>query len=72
MATISSKVPTQGIYINVPKVDWPLLRELIRKFGWQAETSEQLLERFVSSRPSSADLSDDDIIKEVQAIRYSK
>ena len=49
---------TQGIYLNVPLTDWVLLKELIRKFGWQAETREQLLERFVKSR------SDKDLLSE--------
>lgn len=41
----------QGVYVNVPAADWSLFRELIRKFGWQTETREQLLDRFVSTRP---------------------
>ncbi len=72
MATLASNTATQGVYINVPKNDWPLFRELIRKFGWKAETREQLLDRFVSSRPSDADISEEDIMDEVKAIRYSK
>ena len=27
---------TQGVYLNVPLSDWVLLKELIRKFGWQS------------------------------------
>lgn len=72
MATLASNTATQGVYINVPKNDWPLFRELIRKFGWKAETREQLLDRFISSRPSDADISEEDIMDEVKAIRYSK
>lgn len=72
MATIASNAQTQGVYINVPKIDWPLLRELIRKFGWKAETREQMLDRFVNSRPKNADISDEDIMKEVRAARYAK
>lgn len=72
MATIASNAQTQWVYINVPKIDWPLLRELIRKFGWKAETREQMLDRFVNSRPKNADISDEDIMKEVRAARYAK
>lgn len=72
MATLASNTATQGVYINVPKNDWPLFRELIRKFGWKAETREQLLDRFISSRPSDAGISEEDIMDEVKAIRYSK
>lgn len=54
----------------MPAADWSLFKELIRKFGWQAETSEQLLDRFVNSRPKQPALSEEDIISEVKAARY--
>jgi hypothetical protein len=65
-------VNTQGIYINVPMTDWVLLKELIRKFGWQAETREQLLERFTKSRSDKDLLTDEEIMEEVNAVRYGK
>lgn len=70
--TIASNAQTQGVYINVPNIDWPLLKELIRRFGWKAETREQLLDRFISSRPANADLSEEDIMNEVKAVRYAQ
>lgn len=70
--TIARDAQTQGVYIKVPSVDWTLLRELIRKFGWKAETREQLLARFVNSRPANADLSEDEIMNEVKAVRYAQ
>ena len=63
---------TQGIYLNVPLTDWVLLKELIRKFGWQAETRVQLLERFVKSRSDKDLLSEEEIMEEVNAVRYEK
>ena len=63
---------TQGIYLNVPMTDWGLLKELIRKFGWQAETREQILERFVKSRSNKDLLSDEEIMEEVNAVRHGK
>ena len=65
-------VNTQGIHINVPITDWALLKELIRRFGWQAETREQLLERFVKSRSDKKLLTDEEIMEEVNAVRYGK
>ena len=47
-------------------------KELIRKFGWQSETREQLLERFCSSRPQQPTLSDEEIQAEVNAVRYTE
>ena len=62
----------QGVYLNVLFSDWALLKELIRKFGWEAETREQLLERFVKSRPSNPAISEEEIMEEVKAVRYKQ
>ena len=59
----------QGVYVNVPVSDWLLFRELIRKFGWQAETREQLLDRFVGSRPAKPTISEEEILDEVRAVK---
>lgn len=60
----------QGVYLNVPMSDWSLLKELIRKFGWQSETREQLLDRFIASRPQQPPLTEQEIMNEVSAVRY--
>ena len=60
----------QGVYLNVPMSDWNLFKELIRKFGWQSETREQLLDRFIASRPQQPPLTEDEIMEEVHAARY--
>ncbi len=62
----------QGVFLNVPVDDWALLQELIRKFGWQFETREQLLDRFCSSRPQQPTLTEEEIMEEVKAVRYGK
>lgn len=62
----------QGVFLNVPVFDWTLMKELIRKFGWQSETREQLIERFCSSRPQQPTLTDEKIMEEVKAVRYGK
>ena len=62
----------KGVFVNVPAVDWSLFRELARKFGWQTETREQLLDRFASSRPSDPGISEEEIMDEVRAVRYTK
>ena len=55
----------------MPKADWSLLRELIRKFGWQAETREQMLDRFIGTLPKESPLSEEEIMDEVNAVRHS-
>ena len=67
---IANNPSTQGVYLIVPMSDWSLLKELIRKFGWQSETREQLLDRFIASRPQQPPLTEQEIMDEVSAVRY--
>ena len=69
---MTNSATMQGVYVNVPAVDWSLFRELIRKFGWKIETREQMLDRFISSRPAEPTLSEEEIMEEVKAVRYDK
>ena len=69
---MTNSATVQGVYVNVPVVDWSLFRELIRKFGWQVETREQMFDRFINSRPANPSLSEEEIMDEVKAVRYAK
>ena len=44
----------------------------VRKNGRQIEFREQLLERFVQSRPVVPSVSEEEIMEEVKAVRESK
>ncbi len=63
---------TQGVYLNIPRTDWTLFQELVNRFGWQSETREQVLDEFIKTRPQNVDLSEEDIMNEVRAVRYAK
>ena len=69
---MTNSATMQGVYVNVPAIDWSLFRELVRKFGWHVETREQMLDRFISSRPDSPAISEKEIMDEVKAVRYAK
>ena len=68
---IMAATMTQGVYLNIPRADWILLQELVNRFGWQSETREQMLEEFMQTRPQNIDLSEEDIMNEVRAVRYA-
>jgi hypothetical protein len=68
---IMTATMTQGVYLNIPRTDWVLLQELVSRFGWQSETREQMLEEFMQTRPMNVDLSEEDIMNEVRAVRYA-
>lgn len=67
---MTTATATQGVYLNVPRADWTLLKELVNRFGWQSETREQILDKFMQTRPQDVDLSEEDIMNEVRAVRY--
>ena len=62
----------RGVYINVPQADMKFLKELVKKMGWTVERKESLLKKYISKRPSKVDLSDDDIMEEIKAVRYKE
>ena len=60
-----------GAYINIPLSDWKFFKELVQKMGWEVQTREELLDSFIESRPEKSSLSDEEIMNEVRAVRYS-
>ncbi len=63
---------TQSVYLNIPTTDWILLQQLINRFGWQSKTREELLDEFIQTRPLNPDLTEEDIMNEVRAVRYAR
>ena len=61
----------QGAYINIPLSDWKFFKELVQKMGWEVQTREELLDTYIESRPEKSSLSDEEIMNEVRAVRYS-
>ena len=61
----------QGAYINISISDWKFFKELVKKMGWKVQTREELLDSFIESRPEKSPLTDEEIMNEVKAVRYS-
>lgn len=62
----------QSVYLDIPQSDWQLLKDLAKKFGWKAQSSEEMLSAFVASRPKGMDITEEEIIAEVKAVRRGK
>ena len=62
----------QNVYLNVPKTDVRLIKELAEKMGWGMETKENFIKRFIATRPKHIALTDEDILEEVYAVRHGK
>ena len=59
-----------NLFLQVPISDMVLISMIAKKMGWTIETSESILEKFLSTRPNDVPLSDEDIMNEVRSVRY--
>ena len=58
----------QGIFLSIPKSDIKFFKELAKKMGWDIDIRED----FLASRPKRVNLSEEEILAELNAIRYEK
>jgi hypothetical protein len=58
------------VRLNIPKSEIRFFRELANKMGWEVETKESALQKYIASRPKNVILSDEEILSEVYAVRY--
>lgn len=57
------------IVLSIPTEEMSFVSMLAKEMGWKIETKESLLDRFIQSCPKDADISDEDIQNEVNAVR---
>lgn len=62
----------QGFYLNIPKSDVKLFQQLAKKMGWTVSDKDTVLDKYIQSRPENVELTDEDILKELNFVRYSK
>lgn len=61
---------TQNVLLSIPQSEVAFISSLALKMGWQVRLKEEMLDNFINSCPNDVDLSDDDIMQEVRAVRY--
>ena len=62
----------QGIFLSIPKSDIKFFKELAKKIGWDIDIREDFLKDYIASRPKRVNLSEEEILAELNAIRYEK
>ena len=62
----------QGICLSIPKSDIKFFKELAKKMGWDIDIREDFLKDYIASRPKRVNLSEEEILAELNAIRYEK
>ena len=62
----------QGIFLSIPKSDIKFFKELAKKMGWDIDIREDFLKDYIASRPKRVNLSEEEILAGLNAIRYEK
>ena len=62
----------QGVFLSIPKSDIQFFKELAKKMGWDIDIREDFLKDYIASRPKRVNLSEEEILAELNAIRYEK
>jgi len=64
---------TRGeVYVKMPQSDMVFFQIFADKMGWLVENKTDLLNKFITSRPKNVDITDEEIMEEVRAIRYAQ
>ena len=66
------KAAIQTVNVGIPKSDMGLFQKLAKKMGWEIRTPERVLDAFIASRPKNADITDEEILEEVNKVRYNR
>ena len=61
-----------GVFLSIPKSDIKFFKELAKKMGWDIDIREDFLKDYIASRPKRVNLSEEEILAELNAIRYEK
>ncbi|GAP73245.1 hypothetical protein SAMD00024442_7_57 [Candidatus Symbiothrix dinenymphae] len=62
----------QTVFLGIPPTDMPFIQKLAKEKGWQTNDKESLLDKYIRSRPTNVNLTDEEIMEEVRAVRYGK
>lgn len=60
------------IYLNVPTAQLGIFKDFVERMGWYYEVREDLLRQFMASRPQDVDITDNEIVEELMAVRHPK
>lgn len=63
---------SQSIYVNVPEREINFFKELLNHMGWTYETRGDFVDKYIMTRPTECNISDEEIMDEVKSVRYDK
>jgi len=70
--TFNRRMPREKILVDIPQSDITFFRLFADKFGWQLINKQILWKEYMRNSPQNVDLSEEEIMEEVRAVRYGK
>lgn len=62
----------QGVFLSIPKSDIKFFKKLAKKMGWDIDIREDFLKEYIASRPKKVNLTEKEILAELNATRYGE
>lgn len=69
---VISTTMNQDIFLSIPKSDITFFKELTRKTRQNIDIRENILKEYMESRPKKVNLSEEEIVVELNSIRYGE
>ena len=63
---------SERIFIDIPKTDMVFFKFFADKMGWTLNSRKALWDEYIIGAPENIDLSEEEIMEEVRAVRYGK
>jgi len=70
--TSGSEVNREKILVDIPQSDMIFFKLFADKLGWQFNSRQNLWDEYIKVSPENVDLSEEEIMEEVRAVRYGK
>jgi uncharacterized protein YijF (DUF1287 family) len=71
-AVLKRNTVCEDVYVRMPKSDMDFFQLFAKKMGWEFDKKQNLWEKFIQNSPKNVDLTDEEIMEEVRAVRYGK
>ena len=71
-ATLKRDTACENVHVKMPQSDVVFFRLFAEKMGWSIENKQTLWEKYIQNCPQNVDLTEEEIMEEVRAVRYGK
>ena len=71
-ATLKRNTVSEGVFVKMPQSDMDFFQFFAEKMGWMIDKKQNLWDKYVRNSPQNVDLTEEEIMEEIRAIRYGK